>query len=198
MCSITSGVIDMAEPDCWFYLPDRHKTKNRDHMQQRVRQIPLGPRCMEILRARLRPQNPDAFLFSPAERMAELRQVQRAKRKTRVQPSQQDRSTESPRKTPGLQYTTSSLTHAIAGVHQGRDQAGLVTRVVAKDTRPARVKGGLPRIRQGLPGPQRFAGDANPLCRRGAIACQGRRASGGLAKSRFLSFRTADPMSAST
>src|SRR5262249_4677151 len=37
--------IDRADPDCWCYVPPRHKTSHR----QKKRVIFLGPRCQAIL-----------------------------------------------------------------------------------------------------------------------------------------------------
>jgi len=114
MCRITTGSIDMSDPACWFYCPSRHKTQNRDAIHERTRQVPLGPTCIEVLRPWLRVDDPDAPLFSPAQRMAELREKLRAKRKSKVQPSQIDRSVSNPEKQPGSAYTTDSLTRLIS------------------------------------------------------------------------------------
>ena len=55
----------------------------------------------------------EAYLFSPAEAMQERRAGVRAARKTRVQPSQADRSKARPKKTPGVRYTVASYRKAI-------------------------------------------------------------------------------------
>jgi integrase len=52
-------------------------------------------------------------LFSPRRALEEYRAGQRARRKTKVQPSQQDRRRRKPRKLPGERYTTCSYDYAI-------------------------------------------------------------------------------------
>src|SRR4051812_38288026 len=71
--------------------------------------------------------------------MAALRERQRAARKTKVQPSQADRSRAKPRKQPEVKYTTMAYGHAIASAckktgiarwhpHQLRHTAGTLIR----------------------------------------------------------------------
>lgn len=109
LCRITTGAIDRTDAEVWFFVPVTHKTASRG----KVRQIPLGPKCIEILKPFLRDDEPDAFLFSPKERMEELRQEMRASRQTKVQPSQLDRSKAEPEKKPRDRYDTDSLIGAI-------------------------------------------------------------------------------------
>jgi integrase len=94
----------------WLYRPGsdqgaegEHKTAHRGYH----RVIPLGPRCQEIIRRHLKPAI-DAYLFSPREVMDGLRREQRARRKTKVQPSQQSRKKARPRRKPGERYRTGS------------------------------------------------------------------------------------------
>ncbi len=48
---------------CWLYQPPTHKGEHHD----KVRLIFLGPQAQELVRAWLRPEDPTAPLFSPAE-----------------------------------------------------------------------------------------------------------------------------------
>lgn len=58
---IQTSAIDMSDPAAWVYVPGKHKSDWRDEDLERA--IPLGPRCQEVLRPWLRPDQPDAYLF---------------------------------------------------------------------------------------------------------------------------------------
>jgi integrase len=92
----------------WIYTPETHKTEHHG----KGRRIYLGPAAQEILRPWLRPEL-TAYLFQPREAEAERHAKQRESRKTRVQPSQQDRRRRRPRKAPGERYTTGTYNQAI-------------------------------------------------------------------------------------
>jgi hypothetical protein len=101
--------IDRSGP-VWVYRPESHKTEH--HGIERV--IFLGPQAQEILKPFLF-RDPSAYLFSPKEAVAEFRAKQRQNRKTKVQPSQQNRKKHKPRRQPGDHYTvTGSYGHGIA------------------------------------------------------------------------------------
>jgi integrase len=103
----------------WIYIPETHKTEHHG----RSRRIYLGPKAQETLRPWLRPEL-TAYLFSPAEAEAERHAKQRDSRKTRVQPSQQNRRRRRPRKSPGERYDTDSYRKAIQyGVDRANAQA---------------------------------------------------------------------------
>jgi integrase len=108
VCSMRSADIDTSGK-VWTYTPERHKTEHHG----RERRIYLGPTAQAILgpwlRAELR-----ANLFSPAEAMAERRAEMRLRRKTRVQPSQENRAKSQPEKQPGNAYTVESYRRAVA------------------------------------------------------------------------------------
>jgi integrase len=108
VCSMRSADIDTLGR-VWTYTPERHKTEHHG----RERKIYLGPTAQVILRPWLRTEL-SAYLFSPAEAMAERRAEMRERRKTRVQPSQQNRAKSQPEKQPGDVYTTESYRRAIA------------------------------------------------------------------------------------
>lgn len=92
----------------WLYRPRRHKTQHR----RRDKIIYIGPRCQLILAPYIL-RHPEGYLFSPKDAMAAFRARQRAERKSRVQPSQQDRSKCDPRKQPGNRYRVTSYDRAV-------------------------------------------------------------------------------------
>lgn len=102
-----TGDLDLSG-EVWTYKPSRHKTEHHD----KDREVYIGPRGREILKPWLR-DDPHTFLFSPADAMQERRSRMRSLRKTRVQPSQRDRSRSQPRKLPGDRYTVASYRRAI-------------------------------------------------------------------------------------
>jgi integrase len=102
----------------WSYRPASHKTEHHD--KERI--VPFGPQAQAVLKEWLRPDEPDRFLFSPADAAAERNAAKRAARKTRVQPSQADRRKARPKKKPGERYTPNSYRHAI---QSACDRAGI-------------------------------------------------------------------------
>src|SRR5271157_5213463 len=99
-------------PNCgrvWIFTPETHKTEHHG----RERRIYLGPTAQEILRPWLRTEL-TAYLFSPREAMQHRREERRRNRKSKVQPSQKDRSKAKPKRKPGERYDTRSLYHAVA------------------------------------------------------------------------------------
>lgn len=107
VCAIRPADITRAGK-VWEYRPQSHKTEHHEH--QRV--IFLGPRAQEVLLPYLlRPS--EAHCFSPADSVKKVEEAKRARRKTRVQPSQRNRKKSRPRKAPGLHYTRHSYSQAI-------------------------------------------------------------------------------------
>lgn len=106
--------------DEWFYIPWEHKTEHHDI----PRMICLGPKCQAILTPYLmdRADDPEKWLFSPREAMAERHAKARERRKTPVQPSQLDRSKPNPQRLPGEQYTKDSYRRAI---QRAAEKAGI-------------------------------------------------------------------------
>jgi integrase len=100
--------IDMSGAT-WLYQPPQHKTLHHGHN----RTIAIGPKGQEIIRRHLGVDT-QAPLFSPRKAMEEKSAALRAKRKTPVQPSQQNRKKSNPRKSPTAEYTTLSYGRAIA------------------------------------------------------------------------------------
>ena len=108
LCRLKGCELDRSGAE-WVYAPDRHKTTHRGH----VRNIVFGPQAMLILRKYLK-ADPDAFLFSPAEQDRIIKEQKRAARKSRVQPSQQDRSKPNATRKPGECYKPQGVNRAIA------------------------------------------------------------------------------------
>ncbi len=93
----------------WVYRPESHKTQHHG----RPREVPIGPRAREVLRPWLR-GDASAYLFSPAEAVAEMRAEARARRVTPMTPSQRARRPKArPEVAPGGRYTPCSLHHAV-------------------------------------------------------------------------------------
>lgn len=100
--------IDMSGT-AWLYRPPQHKTLHHGH----DRVIAIGPKGQEIIKRHLS-MNLESPLFSPQKLMEERAAAMRAKRKTPVQPSQQDRRKKHPKKQRGKQYTVQSYGKGIA------------------------------------------------------------------------------------
>ena len=94
--------------DIWEYTPERHKTQNHG----KARTIYVGARAQEVLRPWLRTEL-ERYLFSPTEAEAERREQQRRVRKSKVQPSQENRTKRRPKLQPGDHYTTGTYFQAI-------------------------------------------------------------------------------------
>jgi len=92
----------------WAYRPADHKTSYRGH----PRVICIGPRGQAILRPWLRP-NLEEFLFQPRDSHRLRCAALRARRQTKVQPSQQNRAKRKPKKRPGERYTPQGYAAAI-------------------------------------------------------------------------------------
>jgi integrase len=102
----------------WLYRPQTHKTQHRG----KHRVIALGPRAQEIVRPMLK-LDTGAYLFSPRAGMEARRAEMRARRKTKVQPSQRFRMNRKPRKRPGDCYNAASYGHAIRRAVEAANRA---------------------------------------------------------------------------
>jgi hypothetical protein len=107
VCSIRPVDIDRTA-DVWFYTPESHKTEH--HGRSRV--IVIGPKAQSVLLPYLL-RDADAFCFSPIDSERKRKETKRAQRKTRVQPSQKDRSEKNAKRKPGEQYTSASYGYAV-------------------------------------------------------------------------------------
>jgi integrase len=92
----------------WEYRPSRHKTQDRG----KDRVVHLGPQAIETLVPWLR-FNVEEYLFQPREAMAEYQEKRRAARRTKVQPSQQNRRKRAPKRAPRERYTRMTYARAI-------------------------------------------------------------------------------------
>lgn len=100
--------------DVWVYRPIKHKTKYKG----KDRVLAIGPKAQEIILPYIvrKADNPEAFLFSPRDSMRLYFEEKRAKRKSKVQPSQIDRSKHDDFnyvRAPQDQYTRTSYNRAI-------------------------------------------------------------------------------------
>jgi integrase len=108
ICAMRTRNID-TRGKVWLYRPKRHKTQHHGH--ERI--IAFGPRAQEVLRPWLR-TDLDAPLFNPREAMERRAAERRANRKTKVQPSQQNRKKTNPRRRRREMYDTIAYAHAIS------------------------------------------------------------------------------------
>ncbi len=111
VCAMTLGQIDRSG-QLWIYNPTAHKTAH--HGRQRV--VPLGPNAHAALSDFLAGKEIDdsSPIFSPAIEREERYARNRAKRKSRVQPSQKCRSKSNAARLPGARYHPSAYAHGIA------------------------------------------------------------------------------------
>ena len=93
----------------WIYRPESHKTQHHGH----DRVVEIGPRAQRVIRPFLKPDL-EAYLFSPADVVAEQKAEKRRRRRTNVQPSQRDRSKRDPKRSAGERYTPDSYSQAIS------------------------------------------------------------------------------------
>jgi integrase len=93
----------------WEYAPASHKTEHHG----KSRTIFIGPAAQEVLRPWLR-ADLEACLFQPREAEAERMEALRRARKSKVQPSQADRSKPGAKRRPGERYHVGSYRYAIS------------------------------------------------------------------------------------
>lgn len=103
-------VDDRTDP--WVYRPSQHKTAHLGF----ERTISLGPRAQALLRPLLQGRDEAAYVFSPAEALAETRAARHAARKTPLSCGNRpgSRRTTSPSRPPADRYTVASYRRAIA------------------------------------------------------------------------------------
>jgi integrase len=97
--------------DVWLYRPARHKTAH--HGRQRT--VAIGPRARLLLQPYLKPLNPTAFIFSPMDAVAEMRERRHAARQTPAGQGNRigTNRTRKPRRQPGERYTAAAFRRAI-------------------------------------------------------------------------------------
>jgi integrase len=121
-CGLRADLLDRSAP-LWRYRPRRHKAAHKG----KARVVVVGPRAQELLAPFLLAAG-DGYLFSPRRAVESLRADRRAARKTRVQPSQRDRSKRRPKVAPGDRYTAHSYARAVARACQEAAVADLAAR----------------------------------------------------------------------
>jgi integrase len=107
LCSMKGAGLDRSGT-VWIYTPKKHKTEHHGYR----RTIAIGPQSQFILRRYLK-DDLNAYLFSPAEQDQLIKAAKRASRKTKVQPSQIDRSKPDTERKPGERFTTRAYNRAI-------------------------------------------------------------------------------------
>jgi integrase len=95
--------------EVWAYRPESHKTEH--HGRDRV--IFIGPQAQDVLRPYLL-RNASSYCFSPQESERKRHARQREARQTAVQPSQQNRRTKQPKRSPRESYDKDGYGRAIA------------------------------------------------------------------------------------
>ena len=94
--------------DIWKYRPESHKTEH--YTREKI--ILLGPKAQRYLLPYLE-REPEEYCFSPSEGVSLWKKEKRCKRKSKVQPSQLDRSKEDPQRAPGQKYDSRAYNRAI-------------------------------------------------------------------------------------
>jgi integrase len=117
----------------WVFQPEQHKNRSKGKGLVYV----LGPQARDLLAPWLR-DDPEEYLFQPCEAEAERKALQRERRKSRVQPSQVDRSKRNAVRKPRNHYTSDTYCSAII---KGTRKANR-----------ARAKQGLPPVEHWSPG----------------------------------------------
>ncbi len=110
VCRLSMPEIDRTDPECWIYIPAKHKTA---HLNKH-RVVAFVSEAQGVLQPWLR--DDDKPLFSPLEWMSERKRIMRDNRKSKVQPSQVDRSNANPLRTPGDSYNSHSYCRAIGRI----------------------------------------------------------------------------------
>jgi integrase len=108
-CRLRACDVDMGGP-VWLYRPPQHKLAWRG----KGRVIVLGPQAQAVIRPFIDAAAGEDYLFSPARALGAWRAERRRCRKTPVQPSQQYRRVEAPKRRPGAVYTPHAYSTAIA------------------------------------------------------------------------------------
>jgi integrase len=93
----------------WLYRVQGHKTQHHN----RTRVVAVGPRAQAVLKEFLKCCHPEDRIWSPMRAMADRAVIRRANRKTKVQPSQQNRRVQKRKRPPSSFYKTTAYSHAI-------------------------------------------------------------------------------------
>lgn len=107
VCALTLDEIDRTDPSRWVYRPKDHKMAHLG----RIRSVPLLGEVIAVLKPFLRADGKP--LFSPADCRQEWEAEKRARRVSKVQPSQITRHKVWPKVSAGDCYTTTTYRRAI-------------------------------------------------------------------------------------
>ncbi len=122
LCEMRTADVDRTGKGNWRYKPRRHKTQHHGHKLV----IPLGPQARDVLRPYLKPDEPEAFIFSPADEQAERRAARSA---ARVTPARQGNrpgskpAKRAPRRQAGGHYSPRTYAQAIGRACDRADRA---------------------------------------------------------------------------
>ena len=110
VCKMTLQQIDRTNA-VWIYRPTKHKNAHRGHH----RMVALGAAAQAVIDGHLSARSFDDVepLFSPRRQREELFAAIRAKRKTRVQPSQVSRKKATGKRLPGERFNANAIGHAV-------------------------------------------------------------------------------------
>jgi integrase len=107
VCQLRPVDVDRSG-EVWRYRPESHKTQH--HGRERI--IYIGPQAQDVLLPYLL-RDAQVHCFQPVESEQKRRDEQRARRRTRVQPSQRNRRKARPVRAPRAAYTKDSYNRAI-------------------------------------------------------------------------------------
>lgn len=85
VCDMRPFDILRDDPDCWLYIPGRDRIPVGRHKTtrfERVKVIPLTPKCQKVLKPRIKDFDSKEYVFSPREAMQEFLEKKSANRKT--------------------------------------------------------------------------------------------------------------------
>jgi integrase len=117
VCQLRPCDVDRGD-EVWTYRPESHKTEH--HGRERI--IYVGPKAQQVLLPYML-RDAQVNCFSPAESEAKRHEQQRARRRTRVQPSQWNRRKARPARVPRTAYTKDSYNRAITrGIEKANKQ----------------------------------------------------------------------------
>ena len=107
LCRMRPCEVDRSG-EVWMYRPKKHKTANK----RKHRAIPIVGDAREALTDFLN-RDANSYCFSPIESMAWHQAIKRSQRKSKVQPSQVDRSKNKPSKKPRDHFDAHSYRQSI-------------------------------------------------------------------------------------
>ncbi len=140
LCAIRTADVDMGggadgtpTRGNWIYRPRSHKTAHHGHELA----IRIGPKAQEVLRPYLKPDQPELYVFSPADEQAERRAERTANRKTPLSCGNRPGTNvkASPRRAAGDHYTPRTYAQAIERACDKADRWARGGRIIGDDER---------------------------------------------------------------